>query len=263
VVSPIIIQAQRDDLNFFLYNNLDLSDTDYIRSMGIHLMSFCSVHQIPTIVFVSCLILSYAFAEIPVDADGLLKKMESAYTRVEDYQTNVEVRTYKREGSFETQKFLYTFKKPKWIRLDFESPHSGMVLIYPDKNEKVRVRLPGVAHILAFHLSTGNPLITGPAGQRIDQTDLGLLIKNIAHSLTDQRRGPVEIEEDGYILIRVLAVNHFHEGVVTLYQFFIDKRFWLPVKVEESMPDGRLERTITFQNLRMNTGVPDSFFQLD
>jgi len=214
-------------------------------------------------VLLSCLILSYASAEIPLDTDSLLKRMESAYARVNDYQTNVEVRTYNTEASFETKKFLYTFKKPKWIRLDFESPHSGMVLIYPDKSGKVSVRPGGVAHIFQFHLSSGNPLIMGAFGQRIDQTDLGLLIKNISHSLTDQRRGPVEIEQDGCIRIRVLAVNHFQEGVVTLYRFFIDKDLWLPVKVEESMPDGPLERTITFQNLRINTGVPDNFFQMD
>jgi hypothetical protein len=138
-----------------------------------------------------------------------------------------------------------------------------MVLVYPDKNGKVSVRPGGVAHIFQFHLSSGNPLIMGASGQRIDQTDLGLLIKNISHSLTDQRRGPVEIEEDGRIRIQVLAVNHFQEGVVTLYQFFIDKNLWLPVKVEESTPDGQLERTISCQNARINTGVSDSFFQID
>jgi outer membrane lipoprotein-sorting protein len=255
---------ERGYLNLSLYINLDLSDTKIVPIViEFDYMSSSLSHHRLTIVFLSCLILSYASAEIPLDTDSLLERMESAYARVKDYQTNVEVRTYKTEGSFETQKFLYIFKKPKWIRLDFESPHSGMVLIYPDKNGKVGVQPPGVAHIFKFHLSSGNPLIMGAFGQRIDQTDLGLLIENISHSLTDQRRGLVEIEQDGCIRIRVLAVNHFQEGVVTLYRFSIDKDLWLPVKVEESMPDGQLERTITFQNLRINTGVPDSFFQMD
>jgi outer membrane lipoprotein-sorting protein len=138
-----------------------------------------------------------------------------------------------------------------------------MVLIYLDKNGKVRVQLPGLAHIFTFDLSPGNPLITGPSGQRIDQTDLGLLIKNLSHSLTDQRRGSLEIEEDGYVRLRVLAVNHFNEGIITQYEFFIDKNLWLPVKVEESMPDGQLERTITFQDLKINIGVADNYFQMD
>ncbi|MGA2318642.1 MAG: hypothetical protein ABSG71_20035 [Thermodesulfobacteriota bacterium] len=226
-------------------------------------MSFSLSHHTLTIVLFSCLILSNASAEIPSDADTILKKMVSAYALVKDYQTNVEVRTYKTGGSFETQKFLYTFKKPKWIRLDLESPHSDMILVYPDKSGKVSIRPGGWAHIFHFHLSSGNSLIMGASGRRIDQTDVGLLIKNISHSLTDQRRGVVQIEQDGYIRIRVLAVNHFREGIVTLYQFFIDKNLWLPVKVEESTPDGQLERTISCRNPRINTGVSDSFFQID
>ena len=215
------------------------------------------------IVLLSCLIFSYASGEIPLDTNTLLRKMDAAYAQVENYQTHVEVKNYKRDGSFETQKFSYTFKKPKWIRLDFESPYSGMVMVYPDKNGKVTVRPSGMAHFFEFHLSPESPLLKTFSGQRIDQTDLGLLIQNISHSLTDQRRGPVEMEENAYVRIRVLAVNHFDEGIVTRYDFFIDKDLWLPVKVEESTPEGHLERTITFGDLRMNTSVPDSLFQMD
>jgi len=50
---------------------------------------------------------------------------------------------------------------------------------------------------------------------------------------------------------------------VTLYQFLIDKQLGLPVKVEESTPDGFLERAIIFQNLRTNIAIPDNLFQLD
>jgi outer membrane lipoprotein-sorting protein len=229
--------------------------------IGIAKMSSSSAHHVFWIFLLSSLIFSYAAAEAPLDASSILKRMESAYVQVKDYQTNVEVKTYGGGESFATEKFLYTFKKPKRIRLDFESPHSGMVLVYPDESGKVSVRPGGVAHILRFHLSSEDPLIRGASGQRIDQTDLGLLINNISHSLTDQARGPVEIEEDGDIRIRVLAVNHFQKGVVTFYNFFIDKRLWFPVKVEESTPDGRLKRVITFQNLRINIGFTDSFFQ--
>jgi len=190
--------------------------------------------------------------------------MEAAYAQVNDYTTKVEVRTYKRDGSFETEKFLYSFKKPKWIRLDFESPHAGMIVVYPDKNGRVAVQPSGLAHLLKFHLAPDSRLLKGSSGQRIDQTDLGLLIRNISHSLTDQQRGPEEItEENGYARIRVLAADHFRENVNTLYQFFIDKKLWLPAAVEEFTPDGRLERSITFGELRINNGMPDSFFQLD
>ena len=190
--------------------------------------------------------------------------MEAAYTAVNDYRTNTEVRTFKGDGSVEIEKFLYTFKKPKLIRIDLESPHKGMILIYTDKDGRVAVQPAGLARLFKFHLAPDSRLLGDPSGQRIDQTDIGLLINHIAHSLRDQRRGPAEIaEEDGYIRIRVLAVDHFHENVDTLYQFYIDKKQWLPGKVEEFKPDGEPKRSIVFKDLRINNGFPDSLFSLN
>jgi outer membrane lipoprotein-sorting protein len=215
-------------------------------------------------VLLICLTGPYASAQMNLDVDTLLKKMEGAYANVKDYRTKVELSTAGGDGSSATEKFLYTFKKPNHIRLDFESPHKGMILVYPDKNGKVGVRPAGLARLLKLHLAPDSRLLKGSSGQRIDQTDLGLLIRNIAHSLTDQRRGPAGItEENGYVRIRVLAADHFRADVVTLYQFFIDKELWLPAKVEEFTPDGHPERRITFQELTTNNSVPDGFFQLD
>lgn len=198
------------------------------------------------------------------DTEGLLKKMEAAYVGIVDYQTRLEIKDRGRDGSLRIKKVLYTFKKPQWIRLDFESPHPGMVLVYPDRNGKAVVRPSEWARFFKLRLAPNSFLLKVSPGQRIDQTDLGLLIRNISHSLTDRRRGQVEIqEEDGRTRFRVLADNHFREGIVTRYQFLIDRRLWLPVEVEESRPDGILERLVVFQGLRVNIGFPDSFFQLN
>jgi hypothetical protein len=61
-------------------------------SLGIAQMSSPSAHHIPSIVLLSCLIFSYGPAGTPLDADSILNRMESAYARVKDYQTNVEIR---------------------------------------------------------------------------------------------------------------------------------------------------------------------------
>ena len=140
-----------------------------------------------------------------------------------------------------------------------------MILVYPDKNGKVAVRPAGLAHFLKFHLEPDSRLLKGSSGQRIDQTDIGLLIKNIARSLTDQRRGPAEIvEENGHVRIRVLAVNHFHEDVVTLYQFFIDKKLWRFLRKWKSLRlvDNRKEAS-PLKASEPIAASPDSFFQLD
>jgi hypothetical protein len=91
---------------------------------------------------------------------------------------------------------------------------------------------------------------------------MGLLIRNIAHSLTDQRRGAAEIKEaDGTIEISVLAEDHFLKGIVTRYRFFIDEGLCLPTRIEESTPDGVPRRTIIFRDLRVNRGIDDTVFK--
>ena len=196
------------------------------------------------------------------DVETLLQKMEAAYDQVRDYQTDVEILLFNEDGSFKTEKSLYTFKKPKHIRLDFVSPHPGMMLVYPGPDGKVLMKPQGVLSVLTFHLALDDPLLGSPSGQRLDQTDLGVLIKNIRHSVTDQRRGPVSLSEDKEtIRIQVLADDHFREGVETRYQFLISKQLWLPLEVGQFTANGVPESRIVFHNLRTNINVPDDLFQ--
>jgi outer membrane lipoprotein-sorting protein len=201
-------------------------------------------------------------AALQDDVETVLKKMEAAYDEVRDYQTEVEVIFFENDRSVKSTKCLYTFKKPKWIRLDWISPHQGMIMVYPDPNGKVLVKPQGLLSILTLHRMLDDPLLETPSGQRMNQTDMGLLIKNIRHSVTDQHRGPVSISEDkDTIQIQVLADDHFREAVETRYQFLISKELWLPVEVGKSTTNGVQESRIIFRNLRTNINVPDELFQ--
>ena len=195
---------------------------------------------------------------------GIIGKMRAAYAQTADYQMETEVKVYNEGKVVETELFLYTFRKPDHIRIDMESPYAGMVLVYSGEDGKVAVKPGGLIGFLKLHLSPDSALLRTAAGQRIDQTDLGLLIKNIGHSLTDRRRGEVRItEQDGQVRIEVLAEDHFLAGVLTLYHFLIDKTHWLPVEVRELTPDGILKREVRFRNLKTSTGVPESFFRIN
>jgi outer membrane lipoprotein-sorting protein len=86
----------------------------------------------------------------------------------------------------------------------------------------------------------------------------------MSHSLTDRRRGRIEVTADNqHLFIRVPADNHFRAGVVTRYTFRVDKRTWLPVAVAEKTLDGVLERAVFFRDLKVNLSLPDGFFQSD
>lgn len=194
----------------------------------------------------------------------IMAKMAAGYAKVEGYRTETEVNDYRDGEAVGTKRFLYTFKKPDHVRIDMKSPYPGMVLIYPDANGKVAVKPGGWGGFLKLHLSPDNALLRTSAGQRIDQTDLGLLIRNISHSLSDRRRGESKvIEEDGRVRIEVPAEDHFMAGVVTLYHFTIDTARWLPVEIKEFTPAGVLKRTVIFRNLQTSVAIPDSLFRID
>lgn len=194
----------------------------------------------------------------------IMARMEAAYARVEGYRTETEVNDYREGEAVGMKRFLYTFRKPNHVRIDMKSPNPGMVLVYPDENGKVAVKPGGWAGFLKLHLSPDNALLRTSAGQRIDQTDLGLLIRNIGHSLTDRRRGESKvIEEEGRVRIEVPAEDHFMAGVVTLYHFTIDTARWLPVEIKEFTPDGVLKRTVIFRNMQTASAIPDSLFRIE
>ena len=198
------------------------------------------------------------------EANIILEKMKNSYSAVEDYQADVLVRQYHDPGSPRERHFTYTFKRPEMIRLDFHSPHSGMVVVYPDHEGKVLVRPFPWAPLFTLHLDLDSFLISDPSGQRIDQTQMGLLIKNIERSLTIGRRGKPEFQEfENVVEIRVPAEDHFLRGVTTLYRFRIEKKIWLPVAVDERTPKGSLKRKVQFRDLKTNLGISRRFFTLE
>jgi outer membrane lipoprotein-sorting protein len=203
-----------------------------------------------------------SYAAVALTPNDVIQRMKTAYAAVQDYESFVEVVKAGRNGSVTDEKFRYTFKKPNRIRLDFETPYRGTVMIYPDKDGKVVVRPWGLKGVFELHLSPESFLLRVPSAQTVDQTDLGLLIRNIARSLGKGRRGEVRIDEnEREIRISVVADDHFRQGVITRYRFSVDRKTWLPSEVEESTPDGSFERRIVFHDLKTNIGVPNSTFQ--
>jgi outer membrane lipoprotein-sorting protein len=192
--------------------------------------------------------------------------MQNAYRGLEDYQADLVITGFGNDSEFSgIQKLTYTFKKPNLIRVDFDSPHKGMSIAYPDKKGKVVVRLGRPLPLpFTLHLDPRSPLMEIAPGEYIDQTDLGLLITNISHTITDMFLGDLEVSEGpGTVIIRTLSDNPFKRGTPTRYAFTIDENYWLPVTVEESTAGGVLKRRVAYKNLRTNIGIRNSFFRIE
>ena len=192
---------------------------------------------------------------------GILAKMEASYAKVPAYQTEMEVREYRKGKYVESKRFLYTFKKPNQLRIDMQSPQPGTVLVYPDKQGKVTLRPGGWTGFVTLHLAPDNSMLASGSGQRIDQSDFGLLLRNIRHSLTDRRRGEITLSEaEGRISIEVLADDHYLPGVQTLYRFVFDSARGLPLEEHEATPKGAPKRVTIFGKLKSSITIQEDFF---
>lgn len=205
---------------------------------------------------------SAGLAPSQAEVETILSRMEAAYDELTNYEAEVEVLFFSKQGISKSQTCLYTFEKPNRIRLDFLSPDPGMILVYPDADGKVIMKPAGLLSPLTFHLALDDPLLQTPSGQQINQTDLGTLIRNIRHSVTDQRRGPISISTDkDSVRIEVLADDHFRKEFETRYQFVIGKARWLPLEVDAATTKGVPTEKVVFRRFRENIDVPDGFFQ--
>ena len=206
-----------------------------------------------------------ALAWTSLDSERLIEQMEASYREVADYQTHLIITGFGKDSFFEkSQKLDYIFKKPNKIRIDFETPHAGMLIIYPDRDGKVILCFNAQYPSFSLHLRSDNSILEISPGQRIDQTDLGMLIRNISHSLTDLFLGGLDVKEDAdRLIIGMLSDNPFRRGTPTRYVFTIDKKLWLPVMVLEYTPEGILQRKVVYEKLKLNTGIREELFQLD
>src|SRR6185369_12066960 len=121
---------------------------DYLKMLETHLLiktlqwAFTGIHLL------MLLLMSppdlWATTSPPKDKQvmGIMAKMEAAYAHITEYQTETEVSEYRDGQASETKRFRYTFMKPNHLRIDMESPKSGMILVYPDDDGKVFVK-PG------------------------------------------------------------------------------------------------------------------------
>ena len=105
--------------------------------------------HLPQIYFATGIFLSlvlvtatYAPAGNELEAERLLKNMETAYAGIADYRKQVDMKTRVDDGSSKKQKLLYNFKKPYRIRIDFESPYlrgqefkTAFIGFFPDHGE--------------------------------------------------------------------------------------------------------------------------------
>ncbi|WP_245956843.1 DUF1571 domain-containing protein [Edaphovirga cremea] len=99
-----------------------------------------------------------------------------------DQMGSYQVRILSTSAKGERNNIRYSYRKPGYVRMDFTEPHPGAVLVYNPSTNAVRLWPFGIGKFPVLNLSPTNSLIRDQSGHRVDQSDIGTLLRNI-HSL--------------------------------------------------------------------------------
>jgi outer membrane lipoprotein-sorting protein len=198
------------------------------------------------------------FAE---QADPLEAAIES-YKSVNTYTVTLRSET---DGKKEVIRYYY--KRPNHVRMEFIKPHKGVVLVYNPAAGKVRVRPLGFLKPLVLSFSPDNRLVKSDWGHRVDESDLGTLLKaakDIKSHGKQETLGTEKVKTRETLVITVTGDDGYTVyGEINRYIIWLDKELNLPVKGEAFGVEGELVERVFMDDLEVGMEFEEGFFELD
>jgi outer membrane lipoprotein-sorting protein len=194
------------------------------------------------------LVPSSAFADSVDDAIASFEKLES-YSVTLRSSTGEVIR--------------YFFKKPGYIRMEFEKPHKGAVLLYDPLKKEARLRPFGSLKPFELSVSPDNWLIRSPGGHTVDESDIGALLRNvrkIRDNGTAANAGEDEINGRKTLIVEARGKGAFEAGGVNRYRVWLEKNMMLPIKVEGYGASGELLEVVLMDDLLVDPALPPDLF---
>jgi len=192
---------------------------------------------------------------------AVVQKMESAFKTVEDYSCEVEQTFYKDGEKNAVYRFKFYFKKKRKIRVDFSRPHSSLTIFYTEGDKEATVLPLRFLYAMKFRLSIENPIIHTPAGQWINQTDMGYFVDFLFKNLEQVKQKDDELYEDkDQIRFWLWAMDYIQGKNPEKYRIFVSKQYWLPIRIERYDLEGRPLEVSMIQDYAINAHLSDKLF---
>jgi len=183
---------------------------------------------------------------------NLLNRAIEKYAGVESYTV-----TLRSESSRGVEVIKYYYRKPGYIRMEFETPHRGTVVTYDPEEKKVRVQPFKSLESFVFLFDPSSFIVQSSRGHSVDESDIGTLLK-IAAELG--KHGSVEesgVEEINGRVTDIVTVTGAGgstvEKEVNRYVLYLERATGLPVKVESFGLDGKIIERVLMDDLEVNT----------
>ncbi len=192
------------------------------------------------------------------EADLLTRAIER-YATVETYR--VTIRSSHADGD---EHLRYFYQRPGWVRMEFIRPHAGAVLIYDPDTQRVRLWPFGAGRFPELNLSPANPLIRSARGQRVDRSDVGALLDNIARlarggDVASPRRTTLGGRAVEYL--EVAGARGVTIAGVHRYALWLDAETLFPVQVISRDVHGNVIETVSMEGAQINVGLPSELFR--
>lgn len=191
------------------------------------------------------------------DPDPLTGAIER-YRKLETYRVTIH------SVHADAQEHLrYFYQKPGFVRMEFVRPHAGAVLVYSPSTQRVRLWPFGVGRFPELNLSPTNPLIQSSRHQRVDQSDVGVLLGNVQALRQGGRLGLMD--EQALAGRKVLYFSVIGAGQLTVagvhrYQLWLDAASLFPVKViSRDLQDAVIE-TVRMEDVEIDVPLPMTLF---
>ena len=235
----------------YLINEADLFRLGFYREKSInHLFG----HQwlLATMLIAS----AHTFAASPSDP---ISQAQEQLAQIAEYQCKIDSRSAQGDRTL----MRYSYRKPGYVRMDFSEPHRGAVLIYDPDSAKVRVWPFGIGTLPVLSLSPSNSLVQGPNGHRIDQSDVGTLLRNIRHLQQGGKTtviGKEALAGQAALHVTILGAAGVNVGGVHRYEVWLEDSHSFPTKVVSYDTDNREIETVMMDALVFNLHFPTDFF---
>ncbi|MBI5561116.1 MAG: outer membrane lipoprotein-sorting protein [Deltaproteobacteria bacterium] len=185
-----------------------------------------------------------------VSPDPVTLARES-YNGVETYSV-----TLKSENKGGSEVLRYYYRRPGQIRMEFEKPYKGALLTYDPEEGKVRVRPFPNLKFLVFAFPPDNRMVKSSRGHRVDESDIGALLKAVEEL---KSKGRVEVLHNERVFGRdaiVVSVTGKDGSTadtdVNRYILWLDKSSYLPLKAEAYGVKGDLIERVLMDDLEVN-----------
>jgi outer membrane lipoprotein-sorting protein len=157
----------------------------------------------------------------------------------------------------------YYYRRPGFVKMELIKPHRGTVLAYSPKTKKVTLVPFSWLRRLKFTLDPDNRLIRSSEGHRIDESDIGALLKSVEHLQKNGKTlvlGEEVVGNSPAVKLDIKGEGGFTVNRINAYHLWLDRENSLPVKAVSFDLDGRLIEEVLMDDLEINVLLPESFF---